>query len=40
MSANQQGGEVTIKGVDGRIRAKDTVKPGNRFLTHPKAKGF
>lgn len=26
---NQGGGEVTIKGVDGKIRAKDTVKPGN-----------
>lgn len=29
MLANQQGGEVTIKGVDSKIRAKDTVKPGN-----------
>lgn len=27
--ANQGGGEVTIKGVNGRIREKDTVKPGN-----------
>lgn len=27
--ANQGGGEVTIKGMDGRFRAKDTVKPGN-----------
>lgn len=26
---NQGGGEVTIKGRDGKIRAKDTVKPGN-----------
>ncbi|WP_083233576.1 DUF2188 domain-containing protein [Planctopirus hydrillae] len=23
------GGEVTIQGVDGKIRAKDTVAPGN-----------
>lgn len=29
MLSKQQGGEVTIKGVDGKIRAKDTVKPGN-----------
>ncbi|MBN9327394.1 DUF2188 domain-containing protein [Cellulomonas sp. 73-145] len=27
--ANQGGGEVSISGRDGRIRAKDTVKPGN-----------
>ena len=26
---NQGGGEVSIKGLDGKIRAKDTVKPGN-----------
>jgi len=26
--ANQGGGELTIKGVDGKIRAKDTVPPG------------
>jgi len=26
---NQGGGEVTIQGVDGKFRAKDTVKPGN-----------
>jgi len=25
----QGGGELTIKGRDGRIRSKDTVKPGN-----------
>ena len=25
----QGGGEVTVKGVDGRIRQKDTVPPGN-----------
>ena len=25
----QGGGEVTIKAVNGKIRAKDTVKPGN-----------
>jgi len=27
--ANQGGGEVTIQGVNGRFREKDTVKPGN-----------
>ncbi|NTW87841.1 MAG: DUF2188 domain-containing protein [Desulfobulbaceae bacterium] len=27
--ANQGGGEVTIQGVDGKFRVKDTVKPGN-----------
>ncbi|WP_139005455.1 DUF2188 domain-containing protein [Arthrobacter crystallopoietes] len=27
-SANNGGGEVRISGTDGRIRAKDTVKPG------------
>lgn len=26
---NQGGGEVSISGRDGRIRAKDTVAPGN-----------
>jgi hypothetical protein len=26
---NQGGGELTIKGVDGKIRSKDTVGPGN-----------
>lgn len=26
---NQGGGEVTIKGRDGRIRDRDTVSPGN-----------
>lgn len=26
---NQGGGELTIKGVDGKIRSKDTIKPGN-----------
>ena len=29
MTKNQGGGEVTIKGENGRIRSKDTVKPGN-----------
>lgn len=28
MLSNQGGGEVSIHGVDGKIRAKDTVKPG------------
>ena len=28
-SANNGGGEVSISGTDGKIRAKDTVKPGN-----------
>jgi uncharacterized protein DUF2188 len=28
MLANQGGGELTTKGVNGRIRAKDTVAPG------------
>ena len=27
--ANAGGGEVSISGRDGKIRAKDTVKPGN-----------
>ena len=26
---NQGGGELTIKGRDGKIRAKDTIAPGN-----------
>jgi len=26
---NAGGGEVTIHGVDGKIRAKDTIAPGN-----------
>lgn len=26
---NQGGGELTIKGRDGKIRSKDTIKPGN-----------
>jgi hypothetical protein len=29
MLGNQGGGELTIMGVDGKIRAKDTVEPGN-----------
>lgn len=29
MLQNQGGGELTIKGVDGKIRSKDTVSPGN-----------
>jgi len=29
MLKNQGGGELTTKGVDGKIRAKDTVAPGN-----------
>lgn len=29
MLGNQGGGEVTTKGVDQRIRSKDTVAPGN-----------
>jgi uncharacterized protein DUF2188 len=27
MTKNQGGGEVTVKGENGRIRSKDTVKP-------------
>ena len=27
--ANQGGGEVTIKGINGKIRSKDTISPGN-----------
>ncbi len=26
---NQGGGELTIKGLDGKIRSKDTIAPGN-----------
>ena len=29
MLGNQGGGELTIKGLDGRIRSKDTIPPGN-----------
>ena len=29
MLQNQGGGELTIKGRDGRIRSKDTIAPGN-----------
>lgn len=29
MLHNQGGGELTIKGVNGQIRSKDTVAPGN-----------
>jgi hypothetical protein len=29
MLINQGGGELTTKGVDGRIRSKDTIAPGN-----------
>ena len=29
MLQNQGGGELTTKGVDGRIRSKDTIAPGN-----------
>ena len=29
MLGNQGGGELTTKGVDGRIRSKDTIDPGN-----------
>lgn len=28
MLTNQGGGELTIKGVDGKIRSKDTIAPG------------
>ena len=27
--ANQDGGELTVMGLDGRIRSKDTIAPGN-----------
>ena len=29
MLVNQGGGELTVKGVDGKIRSKDTIPPGN-----------
>jgi hypothetical protein len=29
MLKNQGGGELSIKGLDGKIRSKDTVAPGN-----------
>ncbi|KAF5053150.1 hypothetical protein DSECCO2_401500 [anaerobic digester metagenome] len=29
MLQHQGGGELTIKGVDGKIRSKDTIAPGN-----------
>jgi hypothetical protein len=29
MLENQGGGELTTKGVDGKIRSKDTIAPGN-----------
>ena len=29
MLGNQGGGELTIKGNDGKIRSKDTIEPGN-----------
>lgn len=29
MLINQGGGELTTKGLDGRIRSKDTIAPGN-----------
>lgn len=29
MLHNQGGGELTTKGIDGRIRSKDTIAPGN-----------
>jgi hypothetical protein len=29
MLGNQGGGELTIKGIDGKIRSKDTIPPGN-----------
>ena len=29
MLKNQGGGELTIKGLDGKIRSKDTIAPGN-----------
>jgi hypothetical protein len=28
MLRNQGGGELTVKGMDGRIRSKDTIAPG------------
>lgn len=29
MLGSQGGGELTVKGTDGRIRSKDTIPPGN-----------
>ena len=29
MLGNQGGGELIVKGLDGRIRSKDTIAPGN-----------
>jgi hypothetical protein len=29
MLQNQGGGELITKGVDGKIRSKDTISPGN-----------
>lgn len=29
MLENQGGGELIIKGLDGKIRSKDTIEPGN-----------
>ena len=29
MLQNSGGGELTVKGLDGRIRSKDTIAPGN-----------
>ena len=29
MLQNQGGGELTVQGVDGRFRSKDTIAPGN-----------
>ena len=29
MLKNQGGGELTIKGINGQIRSKDTIAPGN-----------
>ena len=29
MLKNQGGGELTVKGTDGKIRSKDTIAPGN-----------
>ena len=29
MLKNQGGGELTTKGLDGKIRSKDTITPGN-----------
>lgn len=28
MLKNQGGGELTVKGIDGKIRSKDTINPG------------